>query len=92
MFINFFTYIFFYLLIISSSMGYGLAITSVSEKFKITNNLGYIGLIGVLFLIIYAYVSSLFISHGQIHNSVILVIGVIFFIKSYFSNSKKFLK
>jgi len=70
-------------------MGYGLAITSVSEKFKITNNLGYIGLIGVLFLIIYAYVSSLFISHGQIHNSVILVIGVIFFIKSYFSNSKK---
>ena len=70
-------------------MGYGLAITSISEKFKITNNLGYVGLIGVLFLIIYAYISSLFISHGQIHNSIILAIGVIFFIKSYFKSSKK---
>jgi len=70
-------------------MGYGLAITSISEKFKITNNLGYVGLIGVLFLIVYAYVSSLFISHGQIHNSIILAIGVIFFVKSYFKNSKK---
>ena len=89
MFINFLTYIFFYLLIISSLMGYGLAITSISEKFKITNNLGYVGLIGVLFLIVYAYVSSLFISHGQIHNSIILAIGVIFFVKSYFKNSKK---
>ena len=89
MFINFFTYIFFYLLIISSSMGYGLAINSISKKFEITNNLGYIGLIGVLFLIIYAYVSSLFISHGQIHNSIILVIGAILFIKSYFNNSRK---
>jgi len=68
-------------------MGYGLAINSISKKFKITNNLGYIGLIGVLFLIIYAYVSSLFISHGQSHNVIILVIGIIFFVKFYFDNS-----
>ena len=89
MFTNFYTYIFFYLLIISSSMGYGLAINSISKKFKITNNLGYIGLIGVLFLIIYAYVSSIFISHGQVHNSIILAIGIIFFIKFYFQNLMK---
>ena len=89
MFTNFYTYIFFYLLIIGSSMGYGLVINSISKKFKITNNLGYIGLIGVLFLIIYAYVSSLFISHGQAHNVIILVIGIIFFIKFYFNNSMK---
>jgi len=68
-------------------MGYGLAINSISKKFKITNNLGYIGLIGVLFLIIYAYVSSLFISHGQSHNVIILVIGIIFFVIFYFDNS-----
>ena len=89
MFTNFYTYIFFYLLIVSSVMGYGLAINSISKKFKITNNLGYIGLIGVLFLIIYAYVSSLFISHGQAHNSIILAIGIIFFIKFYFNNLMK---
>ncbi len=89
MFTNFYTYIFFYILIIGSTMGYGLAINSISKNFKITNNLGYIGLIGVLFLIIYAYVSSLFISHGQIHNTIILVIGVYFLIKFGFINSKK---
>jgi hypothetical protein len=89
MFTNFYTYIFFYLLIVSSSMGYGLAINSISKKFRITNNLGYIGLIGVLFLIIYAYVSSLFISHGQIHNLIIIVVGLIFFTKFYFDNSIK---
>ena len=89
MFSNFYTYILFYLLIISSSMGYGLAINSISQKYKITNNLGYIGLIGVFFLIIYAYISSFFISHGKVHNLIILAIGVIFFIKSYFNNSKK---
>ncbi len=70
-------------------MGYGLAISSISKKLKISNNLGYTGLIGVLFLIIYAYVSSLFISHGQIHNSIILLIGVIFFFRFYFLSSKK---
>ena len=89
MFTNFYTYIFFYLLIISSSMGYGLVINSISKKFRITNNLGYIGLIGVLFLIIYAYVSSLFTSHGQFHNLIIVAAGVIFFIKFYLNNSIK---
>ncbi len=89
MFTNFYTYIFFYILIISCSMGYGLAINSISKKFKITDNLGYVGLIGVLFLIIYAYLSSIFIHHGQFHNSIILIIGLIFFVKFYFLNSKK---
>ena len=89
MFTNFYTYIFFYILIISCSMGYGLAINSISKKFKITDNLGYVGLIGVLFLIIYAYLSSIFIHHGQFHNSIILIIGLIFFVKFYFFNSKK---
>tara|TARA_B100000795_G_scaffold228365_1_gene185056 strand:- start:3002 stop:4624 length:1623 start_codon:yes stop_codon:yes gene_type:complete len=70
-------------------MGYGLAINSISKKFKITDNLGYVGLIGVLFLIIYAYLSSIFIHHGQFHNSIILIIGLIFFVKFYFLNSKK---
>ena len=89
MFTNFYTYIFFYILIISCSMGYGLAINSISKKFKITDNLGYVGLIGVLFLIIYAYLSSIFIHHGQFHNSIILIVGIIFFVKFYFFNSKK---
>ena len=84
MFANFYTYIFFYLLIVSSTMGYGLAINSISKKFKITNNLGYVGLIGVFFLIIYAYLSSIFIQHGKIHNSIILSVGLIFFVKFYF--------
>ena len=72
-----------------STMGYGLAISSISKKFKITNNLGYIGLIGLLFLIIYSYLSNIFIAHGKIHNLIILIIGLIFFIKLSYANFKK---
>ena len=78
--VNFYTYILFYFFIVCSTLGYGMAICSISEKYKISNNIGYTGLIGVFFLIIYSYFSSLFIAHSLIHNLIILSIGLIFFI------------
>ena len=77
---NFYTYILFYIIIICSTFGYGLAICSLPGKFKVSNNPGYTGLIGVFFLIIYSYISNIFIKHGIIHNSIILIIGFILFI------------
>ena len=46
---NLYTYILFYFLIVCSTLGYGLAICSLSERYKVSNNLGYIGLVGVFF-------------------------------------------
>ena len=85
---NLYTYILFYFLIVCSTLGYGLAICSLSEKYKVSNNLGYIGLVGVFFLIIYSYFSSLFIAHGLVHNSIVVFLGLILFIVFIFFYKK----
>ena len=77
---NFYTYIFFYIVIIFSTLGYGMAVCSLGNKFKISHNLGYVGLIGIFFLILYSYISSIFIKHGIVHNSIVITFGLIFFI------------
>ena len=54
--VNFYTYILFYFFIVCSTLGYGMAICSISEKYKISNNIGYTGLIGVFFIFLRVYV------------------------------------
>jgi len=85
---NLYTYILFYFLIVCSTLGYGLAICSLSERYKVSNNLGYIGLVGVFFLIIYSYFSSLFIAHSLVHNSIVVFLGLILFIVFIFFYKK----
>ena len=60
----------------------------ITNKSFTSKNLGYLGLTGVFFLVVYSYFSSLFIGHNLIHNSLLLGFGfVIFLIKSnYFKN------
>ena len=70
----------FYFLIPLSCIGYGLATVKYIHKIK-TDNLGLLGLIGVFILIIYSYFSHFFIKHGEIHNSILLSLGFLFFIK-----------
>ena len=57
-------------------------------------NLGYLGIFGILFLIIIAYSSNFFISLSSNFNLLILILGVIFFIKlligSFTSYKKEF--
>ena len=43
-------------------------------------NFGYAGLFGIYILIVYSYFSNLFIAHTEIHNLIILFIGLILFI------------
>ena len=85
MFTNFYTFFISYIFIICSSLGYGFLIEKFVNKSNSIRNLGYIGLSGVFFLIIYSYLSSLFIGHGLIHNSILLGFGFfIFLIKKNF--------
>tara|TARA_B100001121_G_scaffold137160_1_gene120140 strand:- start:7371 stop:9065 length:1695 start_codon:yes stop_codon:yes gene_type:complete len=85
MFTNFYTFFISYIFIICSSLGYGFLIEKFVNKSNSIRNLGYIGLSGVFFLIIYSYLSSLFIGHGLIHNSILLGFGfLIFLIKTNF--------
>ncbi len=82
----FFSY---YLIIIFSALGYGLIFSKLINKKIYYDNLGYIGLLGIYILIFYSYLSNLFLAHSQIHNSIILIAGLFFFV---FFISKKFSK
>ena len=90
MFSNLAIFIFSYLLILSSVVGFGFLSSIIFNKFNISNNLGYFGLIGLFFLGIYSYLSSIFIKHSYVHNSVLLSIGLISFLYYLIKNFKKF--
>ena len=83
-------FIFSYLLILLSVVGFGFLSSIIFNKFNISNNLGYYGLIGLLFLGIYSYISSIFIKHSYIHNSTLILIGLISFLYYLTKNFKKF--
>ena len=78
--LNLLIYLFFYLLIINSTIGYGYLISKITRTNLKYFNLSYIGLLGVFTLIIISYVSHFFISHNYFHNSLILLIGILSFI------------
>ncbi len=83
-------FIFSYVLILLSVVGFGFLSTIIFNKFNISNNLGYFGLIGLLFLGIYSYLSSVFIKHSYTHNSILILIGLISFLYYLSKNFKKF--
>ncbi len=70
-------YLYFYL-IVFSLIGYGL-ITSKYLKIQ-TFNFGILGLLGIVSLGLISFISSIFIKHGQIFNSLILFLGIVFMI------------
>ena len=78
--LNIFIFLTFYFLVIFSTLGIGYFVTSFSKNKIILNNLGYVGLIGILSLIIISYFSNLFVSHNYVFNALILIIGLFFFI------------
>jgi len=89
--LNILIFIIFYFTIIFSVLGYGYLVINFSKDKYISNDLGYIGLIGILFLIIISYISHFFVSHNYIFNSLILIIGLFLFIFEILKD-KKFLE
>ena len=78
---NFLIFFTSYFLIVMSCLGYGSAITKFS-KFNIKNiDIGFTGIVGIFFLILYSYASHLFYAHTYIHNLLLLILGNIFFFR-----------
>ncbi len=65
-----------YLIILFSIVGFGYL---SSKLLSIRLSLGELGLSGILFMTILSYITNLFVSHGFIHNSIFLVIGLVAF-------------
>ena len=82
MHLNFFIFVIAYTFIIISILGYGFAINNFSKKTHVTKNIGYVGLLGIFFLTIYSYTSSIFYNHNIYHNLIFLFIGSFFFFKN----------
>lgn len=80
-----------YFIILTSILGYGLLFYGYLRRVN-NYNFGYIGLIGIFFLILYSYASNVFFPHSEIHNLVFLSLGFIYFIiftKKNFNETKK---
>ena len=83
---NIYYFFLFYFLIIFSVVGYGLFFSYVTSTQNISKSFGYSGLLGLFFLTIYSYLSNLILAHGLIHNSIILLLGIISYL--YFMKKK----
>ena len=82
MFYNLFIFVFYYVLILFSIVGYGSFFLRLCKLDARLENFGYIGIFGIFFLIIYSYLSNFFIAHTEIHNALIILLGIFFFISS----------
>ena len=74
----------YYFLIFFSIIGFG---NIFSKIFKRTLSLSEIGFSGLLTLILLSYVTNFFTSHGILHNSILLIIGLISFINYFFDKN-----
>lgn len=78
-----------YFLIINSVIGYGYLTIKLSNLENKYLGYGYLGLCGVFFLIFLSYFTHFFIAHNYIHNSIVLVVGLFFFIYYYSKDKEK---
>ena len=84
MYSNFIVFLSAYFLILLSIVGYGYFFAALNNENKEKIHIGFSGLYGIFFLIIYSYFSNLFIPHTKIHNSIVLSFGLILFFFFYF--------
>ena len=71
-------------LILISILGYGFFVSS--KVIKLNNyNLGYQGIVGIFSLLLISYITTQFLVHNEVFNSLILIIGLLLF----FTNLKK---
>ena len=77
--LNIITFFIFYKIILFTVLGYGFLFEKIIYKKVSYNRLGYSGLFGIFTLILYSYVSHLFLPHGYLHNTFIIFFGLISF-------------
>ena len=81
--LSFLTLSIYYWLIIFSIIGYGLLFNQFFLK-SLETDIGFIGIYGIFILIFISYLTSFFLPHTEIFNSILLLIGLI----NFFLNKK----
>ena len=71
--------LFYFPLILVSILGYGFFTSKKIIELR-TSNLGFLGIVGIFFLLLISYISTQFIAHSIQFNSIVILIGLIFFL------------
>ena len=72
-----------------SSIGYGLRFSGTLNQTLQKLNLGWYGIIGFFLISIISIITSFFVSHNYLHNFIIHIAGLFFFIRYFFKNEQK---
>ena len=74
---NYLIFLLSYFLIVFSVVGHGLLAIKLTKTNVSIDEIGFVGLVGIFFLILYSYITHFFISHGYIHNIIFITIGLV---------------
>ena len=66
-----------YFLIVLSVIGHGVLAIKFTKTNVSTDDIGFVGLVGIFFLILYSYLTHFFIEHDYLHNIIFIIIGLI---------------
>ena len=82
----------YYFLILISILGYGLFFLEIFKKKISSTNLGYVGLFGIFVLLLYSYLSNFILAHSEIHNILLIILGLILSFLKLFKNFSSYKK
>ena len=74
---NYLIFLLSYFLIVLSVVGHGLLAIKLTKINVSIDEIGFVGLVGIFFLILYSYITHFFISHGYIHNIIFITVGLL---------------
>ena len=74
---NYLIFLLSYFLIVLSVVGHGVLAIKLTKTNISLEEIGFVGLVGIFFLILYSYFTHFFISHDYIHNIVFIIIGLV---------------
>ena len=77
MIINYLIFLTTYFLIVLSVVGHGYLAIKFTKTNVLIDEIGFVGLLGIFFLILYSYITHFFISHDYFHNIIFILIGLI---------------
>ena len=84
-------FVFFYYLILISTLGYGLLFSNVLKIRNQIFSFSISGILGVIFLTFLSYLTNFFFAHNYIHNMIVHIIGLIFFFIFFKKNFNKYI-
>ena len=66
-----------YFLIVLSVIGHGVLAIKFTKTNVSFDDIGFVGLVGIFFLILYSYLTHFFIEHDYLHNIIFIIIGLV---------------